>query len=492
MKLSMSMIAWYLKNYRPQTKIVNDMAVIKGIRFLSEDPGEFPCEYIYIGDAQKFFSDKKLSDCFILVQGKNHLLFWDIEYETLLNALLSSFDYFNNWERKLVEATSEGCTLQTILEIAWPLLENPASIGDIHNKVYAYMPKPYEGDDPYWAYAVRNGTPHPMVFEKAFFDEQGNLIQELGEEAKLVQNVYDGGAPVMMNYIRQNGEIVACLSILQENHTMLDMNRQIGKILSKYIVLTSEFVSEQALIRSGESLLRSFIEGNMIRDEYGNASVETLKERGLSNSFRFILIRHIIRRDSIQRTALFHRIKRRKEFILPIIYEEQIAALIDDSIADNIEGIIQSVNQSENLQIAMSMISVDPFSIPANYRQALFAMEKAGNNPGVYRCEEFAFDYLMESFRKFEMTQPLLHPALQILDQYDRKNDAELNKTLQVFLDKEKNYLETAETLHIHRNTLKYRLGRILEITGISLIDEEELKYLRLSYWLSFPEEFGK
>lgn len=273
---------------------------------------------------------------------------------------------------------------------------------------------------------------------------------------------------------------------------MLDMNRQIGKILSKYIVLTSEFVSEQALIRSGESLLRSFIEGNMIRDEYGNASVETLKERGLSNSFRFILIRHIIRRDSIQRTALFHRIKRRKEFILPIIYEEQIAALIDDSIADNIEGIIQSVNQSENLQIAMSMISVDPFSIPANYRQALFAMEKAGNNPGVYRCEEFAFDYLMESFRKFEMTQPLLHPALQILDQYDRKNDAELNKTLQVFLDKEKNYLETAETLHIHRNTLKYRLGRILEITGISLIDEEELKYLRLSYWLSFPEEFGK
>ena len=48
-----------------------------------------------------------------------------------------------------------------------------------------------------------------MVFEKAFFDEQGNLIQELGEEAKLVQNVYDGGAPVMMNYIRQNGEIVA-------------------------------------------------------------------------------------------------------------------------------------------------------------------------------------------------------------------------------------------------------------------------------------------
>lgn len=247
-------------------------------------------EYVFIGDAQKFFLDKKHSDCFILVQGQNHLLFWDIEYETLLNSLLSSFDFFNNWERKLVEATSRGCTLQELLEIAWPLLENPVCIGDLYNIMYAKMPRIYEGDDPYWAYMSRNGAPHPMVYEKTFFDENGNFIQELGEEAKLVQNVYDGGAPVMMNYIRQNGEIVACLSILQENPEMMDMNRQIGIILSKYIVLTSEFVSEQAAIRSSESVLCSFLEGKQTNDEYGKNSARILTERGLPSSFRLILM----------------------------------------------------------------------------------------------------------------------------------------------------------------------------------------------------------
>lgn len=83
-----------------------------------------------------------------------------------------------------------------------------------------------------------------------------------------------------------------------------------------------------------------------------------------------------------------------------------------------------------------------------------------------------------------DMTQTLLHPALQILLQYDRKNTTELYKTLCAFLDNEKNYLETAKALHVHRNTLKYRLGRIAELTGISLDNEQELKYLRLSFWL--------
>ena len=83
-----------------------------------------------------------------------------------------------------------------------------------------------------------------------------------------------------------------------------------------------------------------------------------------------------------------------------------------------------------------------------------------------------------------DITQTLLHPALQILLQYDRKNTTELYKTLCSFMDNEKNYLETAKALHVHRNTLKYRLGRIAELTGISLDNEQELKYLRLSFWL--------
>ena len=55
-------------------------------------------------------------------------------------------------------------------------------------------------------------------------------------------------------------------------------------------------------------------------------------------------------------------------------------------------------------------------------------------------------------------------------------------------LDQEAEYLaagcsqaDTAARMHIHLNTLKYRLQRICEITGADFKDQEEVFYLQLS-----------
>ena len=52
---------------------------------------------------------------------------------------------------------------------------------------------------------------------------------------------------------------------------------------------------------------------------------------------------------------------------------------------------------------------------------------------------------------------------------YDDQNKAELLKTLEVFLDNESAIQLSAEKLHIHYNTLRYRLNRIEEILEIEL-----------------------
>lgn len=83
------------------------------------------------------------------------------------------------------------------------------------------------------------------------------------------------------------------------------------------------------------------------------------------------------------------------------------------------------------------------------------------------------------------MTSALLHPALELLFHYDHETHGELCHTLSVYLRKERNLLETAQALNIHRNTLKYRLRHIRELTGLTLKEENELAYLRLSDWLA-------
>ncbi len=71
--------------------------------------------------------------------------------------------------------------------------------------------------------------------------------------------------------------------------------------------------------------------------------------------------------------------------------------------------------------------------------------------------------------------------TLSALADYDRQQHAELLKTLQAFFDNLGNLARTAEALHVHRNTLLYRLERIGEISGMKLDDADD----RLALWLA-------
>lgn len=56
---------------------------------------------------------------------------------------------------------------------------------------------------------------------------------------------------------------------------------------------------------------------------------------------------------------------------------------------------------------------------------------------------------------------------------YDRQHNAELIETLETYFACHGNASQTAQRLHIHRNTLLYRLARIAELTTIDLENEE-------------------
>jgi hypothetical protein len=60
-----------------------------------------------------------------------------------------------------------------------------------------------------------------------------------------------------------------------------------------------------------------------------------------------------------------------------------------------------------------------------------------------------------------------IHPGVAILMQYDLQNGAELLKSLCVFISNGHRIGDAAEELGIHRNSLRYRLDRIREISGI-------------------------
>lgn len=102
-----------------------------------------------------------------------------------------------------------------------------------------------------------------------------------------------------------------------------------------------------------------------------------------------------------------------------------------------------------------------------------------------HRYSEIEFFELMDQFQNPETLTKFIHPALSRLKEYDRQTGNDLYHTLEVYLQSFHNNKETANILCIHRNSLTYRMEKILEVGKADLNDPTTEFLLRLSYKLT-------
>ncbi|MHB1354502.1 MAG: helix-turn-helix domain-containing protein [Anaerolineae bacterium] len=124
--------------------------------------------------------------------------------------------------------------------------------------------------------------------------------------------------------------------------------------------------------------------------------------------------------------------------------------------------------------ISRSGIGLD--GLRQSVRQAIDAWELGQHlitTDGIYHYEELGLYRLLAGLRGHAEMQRFYNDTLGTLAAYDRLHDAELVHTLEVFFEHNANASQASRALFVHRNTLNYRLQRIVEITGLDLSDPE-------------------
>ena len=117
--------------------------------------------------------------------------------------------------------------------------------------------------------------------------------------------------------------------------------------------------------------------------------------------------------------------------------------------------------------------------VPQGYIQASAALDL-----GRKSFNDYLLEYLLKKGREEIPPQLLCSEKLLLLKKYDDKNKTDLYNTVKVYLELERNILQTAKELYIHRSTLFYRLERIRKIAGIDFEDSRERLGLRLSFYI--------
>lgn len=124
------------------------------------------------------------------------------------------------------------------------------------------------------------------------------------------------------------------------------------------------------------------------------------------------------------------------------------------------------------VRIGLSNVCKGVKSFPSGFKEARHALIGATllqRRPGVVTYDELGpYKYLLRLSLDWE-TRDAHRDAVARIAEYDRQRSTMLLQTLEEFLRRRGNISATAEALYVHPNTLRQRLRRIMDLSGIDL-----------------------
>ncbi|ROP46376.1 PucR family transcriptional regulator [Streptomyces sp. PanSC9] len=147
--------------------------------------------------------------------------------------------------------------------------------------------------------------------------------------------------------------------------------------------------------------------------------------------------------------------------------------LLADSLLQSVrEPLTAGLNDDGRLTLGVSAAVHSAEGLRGALEEARHARRVAAARPGRVCAaghQELASHVLLLPFVPDDVRRAFTARLLDPLKDYDRRHRAELIPTLEAFLDCDGSWTRCATRLHLHVNTLRYRVGRIEQLTGRDL-----------------------
>ncbi|MGW5427112.1 PucR family transcriptional regulator [Streptomyces sp. NPDC004059] len=147
--------------------------------------------------------------------------------------------------------------------------------------------------------------------------------------------------------------------------------------------------------------------------------------------------------------------------------------LLADSLLQSVrETLSAGLNDDGRLTLGVSAAVHSAEGLRGALEEARHARRVAAARPGRVCAaghQELASHVLLLPFVPDDVRRAFTARLLDPLTDYDRRHRAELIPTLEAFLDCDGSWTRCATRLHLHVNTLRYRVGRIEQLTGRDL-----------------------
>lgn len=480
MKLSMHILADWLKEYAPKILISDGGRDLRNVRFLSPDIKMESID-VYVGKLSDDFGEKV-----VCVHKHDMIALQTEDIEEVFNKILDAFDYYNNWAEDMENTIRHGGGLEEILCKSEELFKGALMVSDPgYYLVATHNIKMLEGNRNY-SDMVSDGI-MPM-----------DSIQAVNKDPRIRKNsrfsyVMDYRAleakSLCRNLFVKNKHIGWLLYASKEGEELNTCMMQLLDVLGDMIELWSDLNEDQMQLVSYSEILQGLMSGQ----ERSVASVEArLVTLGwYPKDPKEVFCVSGGKGDPSVMKYLRRKLELSAKGVLTLDSERSTLILVNKAVASarDIRSLLSDFLNEIQACGGVSPVFSDISELKAMAGMAEAAAEFGDRNTGIFSVfSECAVPYAMDVLKR-NVYKGFSHPALLILKEYDRKNHTDLLNTLEVYLTCERNYVRTAERLFIHRNSLLYRLKRIEELTDIDLEDPDVRLYLILSLRIGICED---
>lgn len=482
MKLSMRILADWLKAFPQSINITRGEAELTGARLYSADQPEPDSSAVIVGYASQILPLEFHEEKVVCLNGKDWIAIDHPDIGVILNAVLKAFEFYNEWEAAIkdVAYSNTETAFQTILDLSSTATNNPMLIADWKGQVLAVSRshKPIADQQTWNHWLVQGYLPsytydrlkeHPELLESMIHGEEIRIFEfpqfkyrcihfsvSFKKEIAVYVHIIEEDAPLTQGLFQIAAVLKQTIAILLERSDFASKNNQIA-------LLFSEIVSGKEPDRDALSWMRS---------QFGWDTTKTW----------YLVTLHSLLSDSFSDTALLELLKKQVRRGCSFTWEKHLIVIIDCEEWAAGASKMRRLLRDSGFCCGVSMPFDRQKDIPFALKQAELSFELSGGKIPIAMCADYAWSYIDKELKSQIVDMRMLHPAIRVLEEHDRKTGSQLSRTLYEYLRHERCIAETANVLFLHRNSLRYRLDQIKELSDADLDNPDTRMHIMLSY----------
>lgn len=388
----------------------------------------------------------------------------------------------------LSNALFSGNGLQYLVDTASHLFGNPIYVVDLQNK-YLAISAGIVPDNEFFCEESATG----YISEKGIQFIRKNRLDDKVRGSDVpyycTNNLIQQG--MMIDAVHIQDIEVAHVMMLESEHAFREFD---GDLFHRFCKLVSMELQKSSAYSRNKGVMYSYFLADLLKNPQHD--IVEIKERlkllgySLKETFYIIAIPPVGHGFSdLKLDVILDYMKNIFSGSIYVIYEDTIVFLISRAMYQNLSEyeLSQFSNYltANHLKAGISNFFQYLEDTSRFYRQAVDSVHlglKLKDPAPIYYYSDYYLYQMLEIYEKADtQIRFLIHPGLMKLYLYDQKKNSDFIATLIEYLAHPGQPSKIAENLHIHKNTLLYRMGKIKEITNCDFIEGEDFMNFNLS-----------